>query len=157
MTTTSAAAATATATATAVVRAYFDAFGVRDMDRALSHVAPDATWTVPGDPRIVPWAGVRQGHDSLREFFSLIAEAAEPLAFEVHGLAEVPAEQGTKVVVPGRFAYRFTVSRQVLDDTFVMVFTVAEGRITAYEIFEDSLGLARAYTGDPVLGLGAAA
>ncbi|WP_030200216.1 nuclear transport factor 2 family protein [Streptomyces sp. NRRL S-87] len=150
---------TATTDATAVVDAYFAAFGARDIDRALSLVAPDAVWTVPGDPRIVPWVGVRQGHDALRDFFTELFTASEPLAFEVHGMTEVPAGppgHGTKVVIPGRFAYRFTASRQILDDTFVMVFTIADGRIAAYDIFEDSLGLARAYTGDPALGLPAA-
>ena len=61
-------------------------------------------------------------------------------------------EIGDQVLVAGRFAYRFHTSGQVLDDEFVMRFTTtADGRIRAYRIFEDSLGLARVYLGRSVL------
>ncbi|GAB4586581.1 nuclear transport factor 2-like protein [Nocardia sp. IFM 10818] len=59
------------------------------------------------------------------------------------------------VYVHGRFVYRFHPSQQILDDEFIMRFTVADGLVTSYRIFEDSLILPRVYTGDPALGLAA--
>ncbi|UQI46525.1 nuclear transport factor 2 family protein [Streptomyces sp. HU2014] len=137
-------------TADPTVNAFFAALGTRDLDGLLALIAEDATWTIPGDPAIVPWTGERHGRDALPEgFFTPLFEAAEPLAFEV---LHSHTGDGT-VYVHGSFRYRFHVSRQVLDDEFVMRFTVADGRITSYRIFEDSLGLARAHTGDLGLGL----
>jgi uncharacterized protein len=127
------------------VNAFFEAFGARDIDRLLSLITPDATWTIPGDPALVPWVGRRTGHNEIRAFFTELFKAAEPLAFEVQSMTEV----GDQVLIPGRFVYRFQPSGQVLDDEFVMRFTVTgDGRVRAYQIFEDSLTLARVYLGE---------
>ncbi|WP_370423757.1 nuclear transport factor 2 family protein [Streptomyces sp. QH1-20] len=120
----------------------------------LALVDEDAHWYVPGDPTLVPWAGERRGHASLREFFELVFTVAEPLAFDIHGMATL----GDTVLIPGRFAYRYHRSGQVLDDEFVLKITVRDGLVTSYRIFEDSLRLARAYLGEdaPVLSAEAA-
>ncbi|MFI9505682.1 nuclear transport factor 2 family protein [Nocardia sp. NPDC052566] len=136
-------------TADHTVNAFFAAFAARDLDRLIELIAEDATWNIPGDPAIVPWAGIRHGRETLRAgFFTPLFEAAEPLAFEI---LHTSAADGT-VFVNGHFTYRFHPSGQLLDDEFVMRFTVAGGRVTSYRIFEDSLDLARVYTGDPTLG-----
>lgn len=131
------------------VNAFFAALAERDLDGLLALIAEGAVWHIPGDPVIVPWAGVHHGRATLREgFFNPLFEAAEPLAFDI---LHTHASNGT-VFVNGRFVYRFRPSQQVLDDEFVIRFTVADGLITSYRIFEDTLGLARAHTGDPALG-----
>ncbi|MFC9999780.1 nuclear transport factor 2 family protein [Nocardia sp. NPDC127526] len=85
----------------ATVNAFFAAFGARDLDALLALIAEHATWTIPGDPAIVPWAGQRDRNALADGFFRPLFEAA------------------------------------------------------SYRIFEDSLILARVYTGDPSLGLAA--
>ncbi|MGP3987557.1 nuclear transport factor 2 family protein [Streptomyces sp. 3N207] len=132
------------------VNAYLAAFADRDVDRLLELVAEEAAWSVPGDPEIVPWAGTHHGRETLRYgYFGPLFEATQLLAFDIlHTHASAGA-----VFVNGRFTYRFRPSAEVLEDEFVMRFTVADGRITSYRIYEDSLTLARAYTGDPTLGL----
>lgn len=136
---------------TAVVNAYFEAFGARDLDRLLSFFSADASWIVPGDPKLTPWVGERTGPDDIRRFFELFFEAAEPLAFDVHSFTEVGEDQ---VLIVGRFAYRFDGSGLEFDDEFVQRYTIGDGKITAFRIFEDSLGLARAYRGEPVIDAG---
>lgn len=118
---------------TATVNAYFEAFGARDLDRILSFFTPDATWIVPGDPAVTPWVGRRTGPEDIRQFFTQFFQAAEPRAFEVFSMTQASADQ---VLVTGRFAY-----------------TIDGGKITGFRIFEDSLGLARAYSGEPVAAL----
>ncbi|WP_186319089.1 nuclear transport factor 2 family protein [Streptomyces sp. SAJ15] len=141
--------ATGTATtATDTVRAFFAAFATHDLDQILALVDEDAHWYVPGEPALVPWAGERRGHASLREFFELVFTVAEPLAFDIHGMAEL----GDTVLIPGRFAYRYHRSGQTLDDEFILKITVRDGLVTDYRIFEDSLRLARAYLGDTAPG-----
>jgi ketosteroid isomerase-like protein len=137
---------------TATVNAYFEAFGAREPDRLVSFFAADASWVVPGDPALTPWAGDRSGPQDIRQFFELFFEAAEPLAFEVHSFTEVGDDQ---VLITGRFAYRFHASGLEFDDEFVQRYTIGDGKITAFRIFEDSLGLARAYRGEPVIAAGA--
>lgn len=132
----------------ATVNAYFDALGTRDLDRLVSFFAPDASWIVPGDRALTPWVGHRTGPDEIREFFTLFFDAAEPLAFEVQSMTD--AGDGNLLVV-GRFAYRFHGSGLEFDDEFVMRYTISDGRITAFRMFEDSLGLSRAYLGELVV------
>ncbi len=137
---------------TATVNAYFEAFGARDIDKLVSFFTPDATWIVPGDRSLTPWGGERRGPVEIREFFELFFEAAEPLAFEVYSFTEVGNDQ---VLINGRFAYRFHKSGVEYEDEFVQRYTVSDDKITAFRIFEDSLGLARAYLGQPVIAGGA--
>jgi ketosteroid isomerase-like protein len=62
-------------------------------------------------------------------------------------MTQVSADQ---VLVTGRFAYHFAGSGLDFDDGFVMRYTIDGGKITCSRIFEDSLRLARAYSGEPV-------
>ncbi|MFD9195926.1 nuclear transport factor 2 family protein [Streptomyces phaeochromogenes] len=88
-----------TSEAILTVEAYFDALGTREMERILSHFAPDATWTIPGDPALTPWAGRRTGPEEIRQSLT---------AF------------------------------------------FADGLITDYRVFEDSLGITRTCLGEPL-------
>ncbi|MGW3666718.1 nuclear transport factor 2 family protein [Streptomyces sp. NPDC005141] len=135
-----------TSQAITTVEAYFDAFGTRDMERVLSHFPPDATWTIPGDPALTPWAGSRTGPEGIRQSLTAFFAAVEPLAFELGTMVEA----GGRVLAPGRYASRFHPSGQVLESEMIMRFTVWNGLITDYRVFEDSLGITRAHLGEPL-------
>ncbi|MFF9808244.1 nuclear transport factor 2 family protein [Streptomyces coeruleorubidus] len=135
-----------TSQAIATVEAYFDAFGRRDMERILAHFPPDATWTIPGDPALTPWAGSRTGPEGIRQSLTAFFTAVEPLAFELGTVVEADG----RVLVPGRYASRFHPSGQVLESEMIMRFTVTDGLITDYRVFEDSLGITRAHLGEPL-------
>ncbi|MFD7476138.1 DUF2255 family protein, partial [Streptomyces sp. NPDC059837] len=141
-----------TSEAIATVEAYFEAFGTRDMERILVHFAPDATWTIPGDPALTPWAGSRTGPEEIGQSLTAFFAAVEPLAFELQPLAESDG----RVLVPGRYASRFHPSGQVLESEMILRFTVVDGLITDYRVFEDSLGITRAYLGEVVTAAPAA-
>lgn len=128
------------------VAAYLEAFGSRDMERILSHFAPDATWTIPGDPGLTPWAGSRTGPEEIRQSLTAFFAAVEPLAFELQTMVESDG----RVLVPGRYASRFHPSGQVLESEMILRFTVADGLITDYRVFEDSLGITRTHLGEPL-------
>ncbi|MFF3331855.1 nuclear transport factor 2 family protein [Streptomyces sp. NPDC002888] len=134
-----------TSEAIATVEAYFKALGTRDMERILPHFAPDATWTIPGDPALTPWAGRRSGPEEIRQSLAAFFAAVEPLAFELRSLVETDGQ----VLVPGRYASRFHPSGQVLESEMILRFTIADGLITDYRVFEDSLGITRSYLGAP--------
>lgn len=42
-----------------------------------------------------------------------------------------------------------STSGQVLESEMILRFTVTDGLITDYRVFEDSLGITRAHTGEP--------
>jgi ketosteroid isomerase-like protein len=135
-----------TSQAIATVEAYFDAFGARDMERVLSHFTPDATWTIPGDPTLTPWAGSRTGPEGIRHSLTAFFTAVEPLAFELGPMVEADG----RVLAPGWYASRFHPSGQVLESEMITRFTVTDGLITDYRVFEDSLGITRAHLGGPL-------
>jgi ketosteroid isomerase-like protein len=135
-----------TSEAIATVEAYFEAFGTRDMGRILSHFAPDATWTIPGDPALTPWAGRRTGPEEIHQSLTAFFAAVEPLAFELQTMVEADG----RVLAPGRYASRFHPSGQILESEMIIRFTIADGLITDYRVFEDSLGITRTYVGEPL-------
>ncbi|GGQ66558.1 nuclear transport factor 2 family protein [Streptomyces asoensis] len=134
-----------TSEAIATVEAYLRAFGTRDMQRILSHFAPDATWTIPGDPALTPWAGSRTGPEAIGQSLTAFFAAVEPLAFALGTLVESDG----RVLAPGRYTSRFHPSGHVLESEMILRFTVTNGVITDYRVFEDSLGITRAHTGEP--------
>ncbi|MEU4466824.1 nuclear transport factor 2 family protein [Streptomyces sp. NPDC024017] len=135
-----------TSEAIATVEAYFEAFGTRDMERILSHFAPDATWTIPGDPALTPWAGHRTGPKEIQQSLTAFFASVEPLAFELQTMAEADG----RVLVPGRYASRFHPSGQVLESEMILRLTIVDGLISDYRVFEDSLGITRTYLGEPL-------
>ncbi|WP_058043612.1 nuclear transport factor 2 family protein [Streptomyces roseifaciens] len=126
------------------VEAYLEAFGHGDMDAVFALLDPEVEWFVPGDAALVPWAGRRTGHAAMREWFPMLAGAGERKDFELYGMTALGPDQ---VLVNGRFVFRMHATGEVYDDEFVLRFTVRDGLITAYRIYEDSLALARAYRG----------
>ncbi|MEU0073508.1 nuclear transport factor 2 family protein [Streptomyces sp. NPDC006332] len=132
--------------AIATVEAYFEAFGTRDMERVLSHFTPEATWTIPGDQALTPWAGSRTGPQEIRQSLTAFFAAVEPLSFELGTVVEADG----RVFAPGRYTSRFHPSGQVLESEMIMRFTVADGMINDYRVFEDSLGVTRTYLGEPL-------
>jgi ketosteroid isomerase-like protein len=135
-----------TSEAITTVNGYLEALGMRDMEQILRHFAPDTTWTIPGDPALTPWAGSRTGPEEIRQSLAAFFAAVEPLDFELQTIVEVDG----RVLVPGRYASRFHPSGQVLESEMILRFTVADGLITDYRVFEDSLGITRTYLGDPL-------
>ncbi|MFC8669825.1 DUF2255 family protein [Streptomyces sp. NPDC057199] len=141
-----------TSEAIATVEAYFDAFGTRDLERILVRFAPDVTWTIPGDPALTPWAGTRTGPEEIRQSLTAFFAAVEPLAFELGTMVEADG----RVLAPGRYTSRFHPSGQVLESEMILRFTVADGLITDYRVFEDSLGITRTHLGQPLTTTSAA-
>lgn len=135
-----------TSEAILTVEAYFEALGTRDMERILSHFTPDATWTIPGDPALTPWAGHRTGPKDIEQSLTAFFAAVEPLVFELQTMVEADG----RVLVPGRYASRFRPSGQVLESEMILRFTVVDGLITDYRVFEDSLGITRTCLGEPL-------
>ncbi len=128
-----------------IVQEFFDAQASGDDQAVIGLFAPDATWDIPGDPAVVPWVGSRN-REGIGDYLTLQRDNSEPTGFELYTWLV----DGPDVVVLGRFAYRFA-SGGSIDDPFAVHLVVRDGLIRSFRIFEDSLSLARGYTGTAVV------
>jgi pimeloyl-ACP methyl ester carboxylesterase/ketosteroid isomerase-like protein len=119
---------------------YLDAFGKGDADTALALLTDDVVWHVDGAPE-VPTVGLRRGRDRVRRWMAVFPAAFEPLGGQVFTVAD----QGDDAVVCGRFHFRVKATGRTAEGDYAVRFTVRDGRIARYQIFEDSLALAAAF------------
>lgn len=123
-----------------IVRRYLDAFGASDIEAAMACVHPEAVWRVDGDP-IVGTVGIRRGHDAVRRWLVDFPSQFRPLAFTIERLMG----DGPDVLALGSFRHRVVTTGAIVDSQYSIRFTVRDGLIGRYQIFEDSLLIARAF------------
>ncbi|MFJ6699995.1 alpha/beta fold hydrolase [Streptomyces sp. NPDC091272] len=123
-----------------VVQHFLKAFWAGDLDAAANLVADDAVWHVDGAPGVPP-TGLRRGRRQVREWMDVFPAAFEPRG----GTVLTTVAQGADVIVCGRFHFLVRPTGRVLRGDYTMRFTVRDRQIARYQMFEDSLALARAF------------
>jgi pimeloyl-ACP methyl ester carboxylesterase len=123
----------------ALVERYFAAFGAGDTEAALNCVHPDAVWHVDGDPEVVT-VGLLRGRDAVRRWLERFPDGFRPLAFSVDRLIG----EGDDVIGFGRFRHQVQPTGAIVDSDYALRFTIRDGSILRYQIFEDSLLIAAA-------------
>lgn len=125
-----------------LVRQGFEAFGRGDIEAVLAVYSDDIVWeSVVGAGPHVPTAGTRRGKAAVREFFQILAESLDFESFQVQELIA----QGDKVVALGSYAaIPRSTGRRVASD-WVMIFTLANGRVVSFREFADSAAINAAY------------
>ena len=118
---------------TELIQQVYDAFTKGDSARLLSYMAQDIEWDEPDVPGL-PFAGKRQGRDSVAEFFRMVAAVQQIREFR-------PAEfiaQNDRVVALGH--YQWTVRANGFDwgSDWVHIFTIQDGKITAFREMTDT-------------------
>jgi ketosteroid isomerase-like protein len=133
---------------TQVVKNAYAAFLSQDITTLLSLIDEQVVWRpVVGANVSVPNAGERHGRASVAEFFKITGESYQFTRFE-------PREyiaQGDRVVALGHYTAKTSVGGSV-DADFVMIFTVRNGKVTAFQEFSDSAALNAAWAGAAVRG-----
>lgn len=127
--------------ARSIVERYFGAFGTGDTEAALACVHPDAIWHVDGDP-IVRTVGIIRGRDAVRAWQTRFPSSFRPIDFSVDRLIA----EGEDVMALGHFRHLVVPTGAIVDSDYAIRFTVRDGLIARYQIFEDSLLIARAHT-----------
>lgn len=123
----------------ALIERYFAAFGAGDVNAALDCIHPGAIWHVDGDPDVVT-VGIIQGHHAVRRWLERFSTGFRPLAFSIDHLIG----EGADVMVLGRFRHRVRPTDAIVDSDYAIRFTIRDGLIARYQIFEDSLLIAMA-------------
>ncbi|MEJ8646256.1 nuclear transport factor 2 family protein [Streptomyces sp. MS1.HAVA.3] len=131
-----------TATTREVVDAFFTRFGSGDMDAVLDLFAEDVSFHVGGADN-VPWAGSRSSREEIAEFFAMFPKVlTPPQEYAVH----TTVVDGGEAVVLGHNRFGVKATGKTFTNHFALHFTVAEGRIRGYRMYEDSHAIAAAFT-----------
>ena len=121
-----------------IVRKGYDAFGRGDIAGLLALLDADVEWTTPGASDL-PTAGTRRGQAQVGEFFKTINEIIEFDSFEPNTFLA----DGDRVVVLGTDHFRVKGgSGKSLKESWAHVFTIGNGKITAFQEFIDTSALA---------------
>jgi ketosteroid isomerase-like protein len=123
-----------------VVRTGYAAFAAGDIPGVLSLFAEDLVWSTPTS---VPFGGVYAGPQGAAEFFTKLPQNFAELIVQ----PERYLEAGDSVVVPGRHKGR-SLSGRGFDVPFVHVWTLRNGKVTAFTEVMDSAPVVAALAPD---------
>jgi uncharacterized protein len=125
-----------------VVQNAYAAFGRGDIPALLALMADDIDWRpVVGAARHVPFSGERKGTAAVADFFRQVAESEDFEQFEPRQFVA----QGDKVVALGHYRAVTKTTGKSFESDFVMVFTLRDGKITAFQEFTDSAAINAAF------------
>jgi uncharacterized protein len=119
------------------VQVFLGAMAQRDLDAITVLFAEKVDWYIPGDNQLAPWLGRRDSREGVRDFFSTLWPATEPLSAKVEHLLI----DGNVAIVVGEFSTRMLKTGKVVDSLFHIQLTVEQGLITRYRLLEDSLAV----------------
>jgi len=99
----------------------------------------DVDWDIPGDVDTVPWLGKRRSRGDIAEFIKCLRSLTIPISFDVQ---QIIADREDAVEV-GRLETRVVSTQSIIRTEFAFHFTVANGLITKFRLFEDSFAVAQ--------------
>jgi len=117
-----------------IVRAYFDAWGQEDVERALSYLSPDVDYRMYIDESVVSFAGASLGIDALRARMLDLQRQFELLWQELVSVELVG--QQARCLARAEFRHRKTL--RVLDLTHRFVFRVVGKEIIEAHEYHDA-------------------
>jgi hypothetical protein len=116
-----------------MIRSVYEAFGRGDVPAILGMLADDVDWYDPGPPEVTH-AGRYRGRDDVGRFFSKVGESLDIEAFQQ---TEFIAK-GDRVIVLGSIRAKVKRTGLVYDSEFAMSWTLRDGRITKWQVYEDT-------------------
>jgi ketosteroid isomerase-like protein len=118
----------------ATIATAYSAFAVGDIESILGTMSDDITWDAVGPPGTLPIFGKRQGKAAVLDWFSSLA--AETQCEPFSNLRYIA--RGDTVVALGDSKVTFLATGKVVNSPFVHVFTFRDGKIVAWQGFEDT-------------------
>ncbi|QNQ21282.1 alpha/beta fold hydrolase [Kosakonia sp. SMBL-WEM22] len=129
--------------ARAVVEAYLAAFAAGRVEEIISLLADDVVWHIDGEPT-VSTVGLLQGPEQVRRWLMAFPQNFRPREFVINDIIA----QHDSVLVLGRFRHTVVSTQHTVGSDMIIHFTVTDGKIRRYQIFEDSALLARAFNAE---------
>ncbi|MDF7759731.1 alpha/beta fold hydrolase [Kosakonia cowanii] len=129
--------------ARAVVETYLAAFAAGRVEEIVSLLADDVVWHIDGEPT-VSTVGLLQGPEQVRRWLMAFPQTFRPREFVINDIIA----RHESVLVLGRFRHTVMSTQHTVGSDMIIHFTVTDGKIRRYQIFEDSALLARAFNGE---------
>lgn len=127
-------------TATQVVEQYFAAFAEGKIADAVALLDENVVWHIDGDPS-VSTTGLLRGQKQVKNWLERFPDNFKPRIFAINDLIE----HNDSVLAIGRFRHTVLNTGNTIGSDMIIHFTVANAKITRYQIFEDSALLQRAF------------
>lgn len=124
-----------------VVQELYAAFERVDIPAILDLLDEEVDWRFVGRPQDIPFAGARQGHAQMIDFFVTIAETCDVLEFGPHEVITL----GEHVLVLGREQLRVKANGCTFETDWAHFFTVRAGKIVRLREFYDTATMSRAF------------
>jgi uncharacterized protein len=128
-----------------VVHQAYAAFGEGDVPGVLAMLTDNVRWSTPGPPDVIPYAGLRTGHEQVAGYFQSFGGAVEVTEFE----PQTFFAQEDMVVVLGHYALRVKSTGNAVETDWVHAFTLRDGKIAEFRGYEDSAAIVAAFTTKP--------
>ncbi|MFG1175590.1 alpha/beta fold hydrolase [Erwiniaceae bacterium CAU 1747] len=126
--------------ATDVVKDYFAAFAGGNIADAVALLDDNVIWHIDGDPG-VSTTGLLRGPEQVRNWLARFPENFKPRMFSITDLIE----HNDSVLAIGHFRHTVLSTGNTIASDMIIHFSVAQSKITRYQIFEDSALLKRAF------------
>jgi ketosteroid isomerase-like protein len=129
---------------TQVIKDAYAAFQRGDVKTILDSLDDNVVWQgVIGTEGVLPQSGVRQGRAAVAEFFKQVADTTDFTEFT----PQTFVAQGDIVVALGRYSAKLKPSGGTMSSSWVMVFTLKNGKVIDFKEYSDSAQMVRAYKG----------
>ena len=126
---------------TRLVQQAYQRIAMGDMPSLLHLLAADVQWQLP-DMENVPFAGLWQGRQQVKQFFGIVDQVQEMVEFQPNEFIA----QGDKVIVLGRFTMRVKSTGRDSNSDWAHVWTVKDGEITHFREYVDTVAVIRSHT-----------
>lgn len=124
-----------------VVQELYAAFGQADITAILNLLDEQVDWHFVGRPQDVPFAGQRQGHQQMIDFFVTIDQTCEVLEFGPHEVIPM----GDHVLALGHEQVRVKATDHIFETDWAHLFTVRDGKVVRLREFYDTAVMAAAF------------
>jgi ketosteroid isomerase-like protein len=121
-----------------IVTDYYDFLKDRDRDSLLEILSADIVITYHAQTGQLPWAGRFDGIEGFDRFFSIIRDHLDIV--EVKIVDSIDGDHKFVNFCEGKWKYK--KSGYVVKGSMVNVFSVADGKITAYDVYADTAAFA---------------
>jgi ketosteroid isomerase-like protein len=122
---------------TKIVQEGYALFGKGDIVNLLKLYSANIDWEIPGPVDMIPYAGSFRGHPQVQQFFNRLNEA---INFEQFEPREYIA-QGDNVAVLGSSRARVKSTGQVVENKWMHLLTLQDGKVTRFQAFEDTAAI----------------
>lgn len=124
-----------------IVKNVYAGFAAGDMEAVLKDMGDGIVWTHPGDPDQIPFAGIFEGKAGVSRFFEIVFEQIDVLEQNIKSFID----GGDSVIVTGYEHMKVKNTGREYKSNWIHMYTLADGKIVAFEEFIDTAELVSAF------------